>query len=59
MRCPKESCGQEFDYREVGTIYPGGKDKEPILCPKCGSIAGHAMTSARFESYAIPKSKEE
>ena len=59
MICPNENCGQEFDYKEVGTIYPGGKEKEPYFCPRCGEIAGYAMTSAHFESYAIFKKKKD
>lgn len=58
MQCPNEQCRQEFDYRESGTIVPGGKDKEPIKCPKCGEIAGFGMTSGYFESYAVVKRGE-
>lgn len=58
MQCPNENCKQEFGYREEGTIYPGGKEKEPICCPKCGEVADYGMTSAHFESYAIPKRKD-
>ncbi len=58
MQCENPECGQWFNYREDGTIFPGGKEMEPICCPKCGKVAMYAMTSAKFKSYAIqpPKS---
>ena len=41
-----KKCGEKFRWGIVGTVYPGGKDKEPIDCPYCGEINGYRMTSA-------------
>lgn len=40
-----EKCGHEFHWRNWGDVYPGGKDKEDIICPKCGNITGSIVTS--------------
>ncbi|AXU94230.1 hypothetical protein CI789_02695 [Erwinia persicina] len=58
MQCKNPGCGQWFDYHEVGTVYPGGKELEPINCPRCGKEAMTAMTSAKFESYVIEPPKD-
>lgn len=43
VTCKK--CGGLYSYELVGTVYPGGKDKEEIICPFCGEVEGHRMTS--------------
>ena len=47
MDCP--NCGNNFNYRLVGTAYPGGKEKEEIHCPYCNHICGSVMTSQFVE----------
>ena len=44
MTC--KECGKVFRWGIVGTIYPGGKEKEDIDCPYCGANNGYKMTSA-------------
>lgn len=41
-----KECGNVFRWGIVGTIYPGGKEKEDIDCPYCGANNGYEMTSA-------------
>lgn len=53
FKCKK--CGKLFDYRIVGTIYPGGKEREYIDCPYCGKTNGSEMTSAFIQTYKIDK----
>lgn len=45
MECNCEKCNGHFEYHEDGAIYPGGKDKEDIICPYCGEKNGTIMTS--------------
>lgn len=49
-RCSNESCNKEFIYWEHSGGYPGGKDKEPIICPYCGHTNGYEMTSGLISS---------
>lgn len=41
-----KECGRKFKWGIVGTIYPGGKEREDIDCPYCGANNGSVMTSA-------------
>ncbi|CAD5599723.1 hypothetical protein RZ714_004588 [Escherichia coli] len=52
-RCSNESCNKEFIYWEHSGGYPGGKDKEPIICPYCGHKNGYEMTSGLISSKKI------
>jgi len=40
-----EKCKREFQWSNWGDIYPGGKNKEDIICPYCGSVDNSIMTS--------------
>jgi len=40
-----KECKHEFQWSNRDDIFPGGKDKEDIVCPYCGSIDGSIMTS--------------
>lgn len=42
-RC--KNCGKKVEYELVGTVYPGGKDREETICPYCGNILESRMTS--------------
>ena len=42
-------CGTKVAFRLVGTVYPGGKDREVVYCPKCGEELHSEMTSQTFE----------
>ena len=57
IKCKK--CGKLFEYRIVGTIYPGGKEREDIVCPRCGETNGSEMTSAFIQTYKIDEADKE
>lgn len=57
IKCKK--CGKLFDYTIVGTIYPGGKEREYIDCPYCGEINGSEMTSAFIHTFKIKESNQD
>ena len=42
-KCKK--CNNSFQWSNRGDIYPGGKDKEDVVCPYCGSVDSSIMTS--------------
>lgn len=44
-------CNKKYTWSIAGTVYPGGKEKEEIICPYSGEINGYEMTSAFVESY--------
>lgn len=50
-QCKK--CGNEYVYDKVGTVYPGGKDREDVICPYCGNVDYSEMTSQYFVSYKL------
>lgn len=41
--CPK--CGKKYSVSNSGDQFPGGKESEEIICPYCGHVTGHMMTS--------------
>lgn len=47
---------KKFGYELVGTVYPGGKDRETANCPYCGETAASRMTSQTF--YVTPLNDE-
>lgn len=48
--CSNEKCKKEFIYWEHSGGYPGGKEKETIVCPYCGHENGFVMTSGLISS---------
>lgn len=46
VTCKK--CGKKFRYELVGTVYPGGKDRETADCPYCGETVESRMTSQYY-----------
>jgi hypothetical protein len=40
-----KKCKHGFQWSNRGDIYPGGKEKEDIVCPYCGAVDGNIMTS--------------
>ncbi len=52
-KCTNPNCNKEFRVHEVGGGVPGGKEKEPIICPYCGTIVRTEMTSATFHTSKI------
>lgn len=47
------NCKKEFGYEFIGTVYPGGKDKEEVCCPYCDTVALTKMTSQSPYVYKI------
>ena len=41
-------CGEKFSVSKIGGGVPGGKDKEPVICPYCNHTVRTEMTSACF-----------
>ena len=39
------NCEKKYSVSNKGDHWPGGKDREEIICPHCGHIDGHMMTS--------------
>lgn len=52
IRTCKE-CGRQFEVRNEGDMFPGGKDKEEIYCPHCHTINGSIMTSGKVATYPL------
>ena len=57
-KCTSEDCLKEFIVHSTGGGVPGGKEKEPIVCPYCGTIVRTEMTSATFRSSKIEDFKK-
>ena len=38
-------CGKKYSVENRNDRFPGGKEKEEIICPHCGEIDGYMMTS--------------
>lgn len=47
-KCNNPECLKEFNVTTIGGGVPGGKEKEPIICPYCDSVVRTEMTSASF-----------
>ena len=49
MRTPEmevcSKCGKQFSWAVSGDVWPGGKDREDIICPYCGECTGSVVTS--------------
>jgi len=43
-QCPK--CQTVFEKITLSGVFPGGKEREDIDCPKCWETVGAQMTSA-------------
>ncbi len=38
-------CGKKYSVENRSDVFPGGKEREEIICPHCGKIDGYMMTS--------------
>ncbi|KAB1437316.1 hypothetical protein [Pseudodesulfovibrio senegalensis] len=54
-RCSK--CKTVLKIEEHGFGGPGGKDSEPIFCPKCNNLLGESRTSGWW--HVVPANQEE
>lgn len=53
-----EKCGKQYSWHETNAHYPGGKEKEVLICPHCKHQKdGPWMTSGFFETEAIESAK--
>lgn len=48
-----EKCERKFSYTNSGDRWAGGREKEFIICPYCGSNNGWVMTSGFILSSKI------
>lgn len=39
------NCSEEFEVKVYGTVYPGCKEREEIICPYYSAENGAIMTS--------------
>ncbi|MBO5728623.1 MAG: hypothetical protein J6R43_02155 [Paludibacteraceae bacterium] len=46
-------CGKKFQVQVTTMNVPGGKEKEEIFCPYCGSEEGYRMTSGFVYTYKL------
>ncbi len=46
-------CGKEFEVRNEGDMFPGGREKEELRCPYCHAINGYMMTSGMPRTYPL------
>jgi len=51
VKCDK--CNKEFAYGEFMNNFPGGLEKEDVICPYCGHIAFQIMTSGLVTTYKL------
>ena len=42
----------------MGTVYPGGKDREEAICPYCGNILESRMTSQFYYVKGLEDDKD-
>jgi len=47
------SCEKEFTVMEFPMGVPGGKEKQPIICPYCGHTEREAMIDGWFSTSEI------
>jgi hypothetical protein len=45
-----KKCKQDYQWRNWGDVYEGGKTSEDITCPYCGNVDGSIITSGRILS---------
>jgi len=48
-----KKCKQEFQWRNYGDVFEGGKTKEGIACPHCGNEYSTLMTSGYIDIRAV------
>lgn len=48
VKCDK--CNKEFTYGEFMNNFPGGLEKEDVICPYCGHCVMQIMTSGTISS---------
>lgn len=56
--CTNESCKKDFYVSKIGGGVPGGKEREPVICPYCGTTVRTEMTSATFSTRRIEDVKK-
>lgn len=48
-----KNCKENFIYENRGDVFPGGKEKEEVVCPYCGKVNMHIMTSGSVVTYKL------
>ncbi|MBF0186293.1 MAG: hypothetical protein HQL50_00035 [Magnetococcales bacterium] len=57
-KCRNEQCGKSFHVTKWGPVVPGGKEKETVECPYCGTVAWSEMTSQLFQVSKLEDEKQ-
>ena len=47
------NCKKEYFYENIGDRFPGGKEKEEVVCPYCKKIDFYIMTSGYVKTSKI------
>lgn len=53
-----EKCDKKVEYGLVGTVYPGGKEREEAICPYCGNVLESTMTSQTYSVKGLEEIQE-
>ena len=56
IECNK--CKTKFTFSIVDDVYPGGKDRESVNCPKCGHEVTAIITSGFIRTNIVKDSKD-
>lgn len=56
--CNNQECMKEFNVTMMGVDVPGGKDKEPVICPYCNTIVRTEMISQTFSTSKLEDLKK-
>lgn len=51
IKCDK--CKRLFKYKEILDNFPGGLEKEEVICPYCGYVNCEIMTSGIIKTEKI------
>ncbi len=48
-----KKCGKKYRVRNISDQYPGGKEKEELICPWCKHVDGKLTTSGWVETEKV------
>ena len=48
-----KNCGENFIYENRGDVFPGGKEKEEVICPYCRKNNMYIMTSGTVVTHKL------
>lgn len=48
-----KNCGKDYYYESSSNIWPGGKERETVICPYCKAEGPSEMISGFINSYKL------